>query len=164
MSKTLLPPPPRLPRTKRQPNGSTNIWGRELEHGDFIKLPRIVLKLGRHGSDATRNLQPRHIVLLLSLAARKFQDRPIRAYWQELAEDLGVKINTVRRWAYEMKGMGLLSVIQHRGRDEERNRPGIRNERNSFSLDPFIQAITPAFGARKRERETRHRRERADDE
>jgi hypothetical protein len=38
-----------------------------------------------------------------TLAGRKFQRKPIRAYWEEVAWDLGVGKDTVRKWAYELK-------------------------------------------------------------
>lgn len=115
----------------------------------------LFYRFGGYGDKKLKALQPRHLLLLLALAGRKFKTKPIRAYWQELAEDLGVKVNTVRKWAYELRDYGLITIKQHRGRDPETNRSGIRNERNSFSLEPFVQALRAAHARCQQERAKR---------
>jgi hypothetical protein len=137
---------------------STIIWGTKLEQEDFIKVPRALLMLGRYGDEKAKVLEPRHILLLLLLAGRKYKDKPIRAYWEELAEDLGRGPSTVRKWAYQLRDSGLLKLRQHRGKDPETNRPGIRNERNSFDFSPFLAILETAYDARSRVREARRER------
>lgn len=98
-------------------------------------------------------LKPRHVLLLLSLASRKFKKKKIRVYWEELAEDLGVNKDTVRKWAYELRDWGLLWIAQHRGRDPDRNRVGHRNERNSFDPSSFVEVVDKAYRIRRKDRE-----------
>ncbi len=125
--------------------GGTVIWGAEVEHEDFVKVPRTLFRLGRYDAELAARLKSRHILLLLALAARKFENKPIRAYWEELAEDLGESKNTVRKWAYQLRDSQLLVIRHHRGRDPERNKPGHRNERNSFDIAPFVAAVEKAW-------------------
>lgn len=135
---------------------STVVWGKDVEAEDFVKVPRTVLRLARY--DTSINLQPRHMMLLLSLASRKFQDKKIRAYWEELGDDLGVSKDTVRKWAYELEKRGVIKIIRHRGRDQKRRRVGVRNDRNEFDLSPFIARVEKAFRVRERDREERAKR------
>src|SRR4051794_8439545 len=87
---------------------STVIWGDNLEKGDFLKVPRAMIYVRRYGGDLGVKLQPRHIHFMLALAARKYQKKMIRGYWLHLARDLGVSRHTVRKWAYEIRDLGLL--------------------------------------------------------
>lgn len=100
-------------------------------------------------------LQPRHLLLLLVLAAKKYKNKPIRIYWQELAEAVGAKPDTVRKWAYQLRDMKLLRIKQFRGRDSEKNKPGYRNDRNLFDIAPFVQRLETAFRLRQQERAIR---------
>ncbi len=132
-------PPPATGRARQGKN--TVIWGNVLEEKDFIKLPRTVLTLGRDSGEMGNVLKPRHLLLILALMGKQFQKKPVREYWETLAIDLGVKKDTVRKWAYELRDAGYLKITQHRGRDPDRNRPGIRNEKNSFDYSAFVRFI-----------------------
>jgi hypothetical protein len=79
----------------------------------------------------------------------------LRIYWQELADDLGVSKETVRKWAYELKKLRLLGIQQVRGRDKGDNRVGYRNEKNIFSLTPFIAVVKEAKAERERLRNSK---------
>ena len=149
------------PRTKARPKTkakkkaktkpSTVIWGDDLESGDFIKVPRTFVWLGRFANLRKLGVQPRHQLLILALAARKYEKKPIRVYWESLAHDLGQKKDTVRKWAYELRDMGLLRITQHRGRDPETGRVGYRNDRNSFDISPFVEIVKKHRPARQEE-------------
>jgi DNA-binding transcriptional ArsR family regulator len=134
---------------------STIIWGGDVESGDFIKVPRTVLALGRYGSESVAKLRPRHIVLLLALAARKYQKKEIRAYWQRLAEDLGVSVDTVRKWGYELRDAGLIRIKNYRRRESGSDRLGTRNDRNGFDIEPFVKEVARAFKVRDKDRRQR---------
>lgn len=139
------------PRERTSSSSPTIVWGTEIEADDFLKVPRTVLRLARYLPSS--KLKARHIVLLLSLASRKFQKKKIRVYWEELADDIGVSKNTVRKWAYELKKLRMLKIIPHRGRDLEGGAVGTRNERNEFDLTPFIEVCATAYRVRKQDRE-----------
>jgi hypothetical protein len=148
-----------IPTSKRPPTETkakdkppTVIWGKELESDDFIMVPRTMLYLGRFVDIRKRGIQPRHHLLILALAARKFGKKPIRAYWESIAQDLGQKKDTVRKWAYELRDMGLLRITQHRGRDPETNRVGYRNDQNSFDISPFVEFVKESHPARQAQR------------
>ncbi len=154
-----MPKKLRLPPKSSKPsesNGSqstkevTIIWGEIVEAEDYIKVPRALLRLPRYQTQY--KLKPRHVLLLLSLASRKFKKKTIRVYWEELAEDLGVNKDSVRKWAYELRNWGLLRIAQHRGRDPDKNRVGHRNERNSFDLSPFVEVVDKAYRLRRKDR------------
>ena len=138
-----------------QTGKGTVIWGIDVEKDDYFKLPRSLAQIGRYHPALAKRLQPRHIVLLLCLIARKFRNKPLRAYWEELAEDLGKPKATVRKWAYELKALNMIRIRQYRGRDPERNRPGLRNERNGFDFGPFVLEIEKAWRVRSRDRQQR---------
>lgn len=140
-------------------NDATIVFGEKALKAGFLQVPKVVFSLARyHSAKPGELIQPRHLLLLLCLAARKYKDKPIRAYWAELSQDLGVKPGTVRKWASELKAMGLLGITQHRGRDPEKNLPGIRNERNSFDIRRFVELVEES--AEKRQEVTRTRRAR----
>jgi len=82
-------------------------------------------------------------MLLITLAAHQIGSKPCRRYWEELGQDLGVHADTVRGWARDLKRAGLLKIKHHQGpaRDPSRDRPGFRNERNTFVLDPLIEVL-----------------------
>jgi hypothetical protein len=144
-------------RNRQKPNESpangeaTVVWGREVEQGDFLKVPRALLCLHRY-RDGLKWLKPRHLTLLLVLAGRKFQNKPIRVYWEELANDLGVNRDTVRKWAYQLEDKGLLRIRRIKGRDPDNNRVGVRNDRNAFDLSPFITIVKEAWSEKRRSR------------
>lgn len=136
----------------------TVIWGSEVERDDYIIVPRAFLLLSKYDDELAQLLQPRHMQLILILAARKFQKKPIRAYWEELAKDLGTKANTVCKWAYQLEELDLLIIKRHKGpAREEGGKPGARNERNSFDISPLVERIKKAYALRKTERASRKR-------
>lgn len=128
---------------------STVVWGQQAEHEDFLKVPRTLTRLGRYERRAGKEIQPRHIILLLALAGRKFRDDPIRARWQDLATDLGVKSDTVRKWAYELKKMKLLSIHRMKSATPTNDR------RNIFDINPFVECVNQAFEQRLKDRKER---------
>ena len=123
----------------------TVVWGQDTEAQDFIKVPRVFTRLGRYDTRVGQQVQPRHLMLLLNLAGRQFRTRPLRATWQVLARDLGVKRDTVRRWAYELRDLGLLTLIRPEAGDGDR--------RNIFHLAGFVRVVGDAFKKRTSERE-----------
>ena len=123
----------------------TIIWGEDVEANDFIKLPRVVTRLGRYDSRVGKTIQPRHILLILSLAGRQFRTKPIRATWEILARDLGVKRETVRKWGAEMKVAGLLKIRRPSPKDEDRRR--------IFDIAPFVELAQEAHANRSIERQ-----------
>ncbi|MBA3483399.1 MAG: hypothetical protein H0T51_16440 [Pirellulales bacterium] len=134
---------------------STVIWGKKLESGDFIKVPRALLRIYRYRDGLADKLKPRHILLLLVLASRRFKEKPLRVYWEELADDLGVSRETVRKWAYELIEEGWLTTTQVRGRDKTDKRIGYRNERNIFDIGPFVELVKEAKAERDRQKDAR---------
>jgi hypothetical protein len=119
----------------------TIVWGPKLETDYFLKVPKVLFKLGRHSGKIGKVIHPRHILLILALMSRQYKNKPVRVYWETLAVDLGVKADTVRRWAYQMRDAGYLRITQHRGRNPEKNQPGYRNESNSFDYSPFVRFV-----------------------
>lgn len=134
---------------------STIIWGRKLETNDFIKVPRALLRIYRYKDGLADKLKPRHILLLLVLASRRYKDTPLRVYWEELADDLGVSRETVRKWAYELISLGLLETKQVRGRAQGERRIGYRNERNIFDISPFVEVVKEAKAEKDRQKAAR---------
>jgi biotin operon repressor len=119
---------------KKSAKQSTAIWGSALESGDFIKVPRALIRIHRYKDGLAGRLTPRHQMLLLVLATRRFKAKPLRAYWQELADDLGVSRETVRKWAYQLRDMKLLGISQVRKREKEDKRIRYRNEKTSSTF------------------------------
>lgn len=136
-------PKPRTPQRKSE--SRTVVWGHDLESANFLIVPKTLFYLGRYSDQVGKDIQPRHILLILALAARKFQSKPIRAYWADLAGCLGVTVNTVRKWGYQLRDQRLLIITQNRGRDPERNQPGVRNESNTFDIEPFVEFVRQAY-------------------
>ena len=136
----------------REHNGETIIWGKAEGEGDWIKLPRTITYLGRYDSDLANRLQPRHILLLLNLAARKFTNKRTRAYWDELATDLGTKRATVRKWAYELEEMELLRITRHKGKTGIEGKPGRKNDRNTFDITPFVRRVEAAYAIKQNQK------------
>lgn len=124
----------------------TVIWGEDVESDDFVKVPRALIRLGRYDKRAGKGaIQPRHIVLLLTLASRRFRDRPLRTTWTQLGQDIGVRPDTVRKWAYELRKANLLHIVSGRDRADG-------DRRNEFDLTPFVEAIRAAYSKRFEER------------
>ena len=117
-----------------------------------VTLPRSITRLGRYDSKAGDDLQPRHILLLLTLAARKFLDKPIQARWVDVANDLGVKVGTCRHWGYELRDMGLLRIRRAHGRDRT-------NRRCEFDIGGFVDLVQKAHCGRVADRKNRIEKE-----
>lgn len=126
------------------PTTATRVWGGTLEAGRFLKVPKIIFYLGRYDRRMGSELQPRHLLLLLALAARKYGDEEIRAYWAELASGLGVRAGTVRKWGYELRDMGLLRIENRRRSASSGDGDVSGNERNAFDIAPFIRLLKDA--------------------
>jgi hypothetical protein len=124
----------------------TVVWSPAMEAEDFLKVPRTLLRLGRYDRTLAGKMQPRHILLALALASRKFRDLPIRAKWTDLAYDLGTRPDTVRKWAYEMKQAGLLHIERPKSSVDRGDR------RNKFYLDKLVHALETAHDRRSEER------------
>lgn len=134
---------------------STVVWG-AAEAEDFLKVPRCLLRPGASSDLAKLNLKPNDLILLLALAERKFKEKHIRAYWEEIASDLGFKKDTVRKWAYSLRDRGIIKIRNHKGRDDQ-NKVGHRNERNTFDLSPFVKAVESAFSERRGARDAKRK-------
>jgi hypothetical protein len=124
----------------------TIVWTTEIEKEHWLKVPKVLLRFGRYSSLMGNQLQPRHVLLILALAARKFRDAPIICSWTELARDLGVKRDTVRHWAYELKEHGLLRINNPKRRNEDEKLA------NTFEFDGFIDLVEDAFNQWKEQR------------
>ncbi|HMO24670.1 MAG TPA: hypothetical protein PKB10_00220 [Tepidisphaeraceae bacterium] len=123
---------------------STSIWGNVMEAGDFLKVPRVLTRLARYDARMGGELQPRHIVLLLALAGRRFKNRPLRLTWSQLGADLGVKADTVRKWGAELREAGLLSWSVH---VESSGKSG-HYKVIEFDLAPFVAMTRRAYERR----------------
>lgn len=142
-------------KVDKKNGSSTVVWGEGVEKGDFLKVPRAMIRLHRY-QDGLSALKSRHMMLLLVLASRKYQHKPTRAYWEELADDLGVSKETVRKWAYELRDQGLLRIKQVRGRDRENHHVGYKNDKNIFDITPFVKVVAKAHAEKKRQKAARH--------
>ena len=81
--------PPAPPSNQRRAKSeATDVWGSFLEESHFLKVPKVWFLLGRHGGAQGQKIKPRHVLLCLALASRKFQTKPIRVYWETLAMEL----------------------------------------------------------------------------
>lgn len=130
---------------------STSIWGPEVESGDFIKLPRVFTRLYRFDSRAGKQLQPRHLILLLALAGRRFRNAELEVTWHHLGRDLGIKSDTVRKWAYQLRDMGLLKI----NRCTPARNPDVIGSRDRrylgvmLDISPFVELVEEAYRKRK---------------
>lgn len=116
-----------------------------METGYFLKVPKVLFSLGRYDDRFGKEIQPRHVLLLLAIAARQFQSQETRFFWEDLAKNLGTKRETIRKWAYEARSLGLLKIKRHRGRrDPEKDKPGIKNDRNGFDIAGFVAIVAAA--------------------
>ncbi|MGD2109911.1 MAG: hypothetical protein PVI86_11020 [Phycisphaerae bacterium] len=137
-------PPTPLPK-------STKVWGR-LEKRRFLKLPKTFAFLGRYDDRVGKQVHPRHLMLIIALACRKFQDEPIRATWDDIASGLGVRADTLRRWAYELRDLDLLTITRHRD-------PFGGNGPNEFDVSPFVALLEDADEVWQQRQEARTHRD-----
>ena len=122
-----------------------------LGPNEYILLPKVLVK--RLGA---LQIQPHHMWLILLLQVDRYEDRDPRWYWEELARFVGRDKNTVRRWAYELRDMGLLQIKQNRTKDPRHaDKVNFRNERNTFILTPFDRRIEAEQKSWDKERENR---------
>jgi hypothetical protein len=150
----------------RERGESTSLWG-QADAGDFIKTPRALIHIhryirGREQYQHLKGLKPHHILLLLSLAARKFRKKRIRAYWKYLGEDLGASRDSARRWGRELKRMGLIKIRPYRRKVDQDTTPGFRNDRNAFDLSPLVKLVEEAYAWSKAERAKRPKKAKAE--
>ena len=143
----------RAPSSTETPKDSgTQRWPEDcLRKGEWLQVPKSVIqRLGEF------DMKPHHLWLLLALQADRFRDRPPRYYWAALADWAGVTPNTVRRWGYELRKKGLLTIKQNRKPNPgEKRRTGHRNERNEFHLEPFEKKTKAIHKQWKKERDQR---------
>jgi hypothetical protein len=118
------------------PRQSTVVWG-SLEKKRFLKLPKTFAFLGRYDDRVGNTIHPRHLMLIIALACRKFGNEPIRAYWSDIASGLNVRPGTLRRWAYELRDMELLTIRPQQS-EQGRNGP------NEFDITPFVKLLEEA--------------------
>lgn len=131
--------PPKLRIVKKPKAPGTERWPKEcVDKGNFFLVPRVLFRDLKSFGTKTRHFRPHHLWLLLALQADRFRDNPPRLYWEAIAGWCGRDRNTVRRWGYELKNMGLLGIEECKKLDpDQERRPGRRNERNRFHLEPF---------------------------
>lgn len=145
--------PPATPGTERWPKPC-------VSKGNFFLVPRVLFRDLNGLSTKNRHFRPHHLWLLLALQADRFRDRPPRYYWDTIAGWCGRDRNTVRRWGYELKAMGLLTIVECKKLDaDQTKKPGRRNERNKFFLEPFEKRVLEVH-----ERWVKSRRPRAESE
>jgi hypothetical protein len=126
---------PRTPGTERWPKPC-------VTKGNFFLVPRVLYRDLKSFGTKHRHFRPHHLWLLLALQTDRFRDNPPRYYWETIAQWCGRDRNTVRRWGYQLKGMGLLAIEECRKLDPDQTRgPGRRNERNKFFLEPFEDKV-----------------------
>ena len=126
------------------------VWGSDAERGDFLKVPRALLRLGSYSRLMGRELQPRHILLALNLASRRFRDAPLIVEWKVIARDLGVRVDTVRHWAYELRDLKLITIgAQFVGEPESRRR-GVGVE---IDISAFVELVGRSVEIRREERQ-----------
>jgi len=155
--------PPKSPSTRE--DNSTVIWG-DAELKDFIKVPRALIYLRGFVAAQPKydKLKPHHLLFLLALAARKFKKKKIQAYWLYLGRDLGVEKDTVRKWAYQLEKMGLLTITRFRRKTDAKSpTPGFRNDKNAFDLTPFVSLVETAYAARRKVQDSKRRRRAAEE-
>lgn len=133
-----VPDPAGMATTKTKKAGGTDRWHPDtVADGHFILLPKALIK-----GTGRLKLKPHHVWLILALQLEQFRDHPSRHYWAELASWAKVTNSTMRRWASELKKMGLLNVKHRHGpRDGEQRTPGFRNDRNEFYMNHAADAV-----------------------
>lgn len=136
-------------------------WPKSCESdGNFIKFPKILAK-----RFFDLKIEPHHLLLILMLKVDEYRDRKVRYYWEELAQWCGRDRNTVRRWAYELKKKGLLSIRTNRKLSQGENpRPGHRNERNEFELTGLSVRLGRVQAAADAEKNARQKKSKAAEE
>lgn len=148
---------------KRRKNAATTVWGESIKTDDFVAVPRALIWLGRHDRALRDKIEARHLWFLLALAARKYRKKPICVYWQSLATDLGVPPSTARRWGYELRDLGLLTIRNRRKGKEPVSAADpsvLRNDRNEFSFEQLEAHLQTALESRERARADAKRRRR----
>lgn len=141
--------------TTKEPNPSRR-WNEELIHqGDWIQLPKVLIE--RSGS---LGLKPQHVWLVLFLQCSRFKNRHPRFYWAEIAKAAGKTVSTVRKWAYELRDMGLLTFGPGFEKDRNKKRPpapklGYRNDRNVFYLRKLEDRLVDELAKREGEKQAR---------
>lgn len=124
-----------------------------VQDGEWIQLPKVILK-----RFPKLGVSPQHLLLLLVLQSDRYRDRPVRFFWEELAELCGCNKNTVRRWGYELKRKGLLTITPIRKPLPGEERViGFRNARSIFDLRQFELKVGDAQTTWAKEREERKR-------
>lgn len=138
-----MKPPEPSPNSQSSLSPSATVrWGDLCEaKGQWIKVPKVVLeRLGDFRGNNGEQVKPHHLWLLLALQSTKYKDHLPRHYWDDLAFKAGVTKDTVRRWGYELRKMGLLVIKQRRTLgDGQPRKTGYRNERNEFDVAPFVK-------------------------
>jgi len=128
-------------KNKKDGRASYPTWGWPLEEdGDWIPVPRVFLYLNKWADETGVDIQPRELSLLLVLQAQRFENKPIRRFWEELSWDMGCSKETVRKTAYGLRDKGLLKLKHHRGRAPD-GKIGSRNDRNEFDLTPLLEKL-----------------------
>lgn len=140
---TMTKPQPK-PRIVRRPKiPGTERWPKEcVDKGNFFLVPRVLFRDLKSFGTKSSHFRPHHLWLLLALQTDRFRDNPPRYYWETIARWCGRDRNTVRRWGYELKAMGLLRIQECKKLEADQERhPGRRNERNRFFLEPFEEKV-----------------------
>src|SRR5690349_14558976 len=100
---------PMTPAETKKKSDGTSRWHKEtVAPSQFITLPKALIK-----GTGKLKLKPHHVWLILALQLEQYGKHPSRHYWAELAGWADVTTSTVRRWAAELKKLGMVK-INHR--------------------------------------------------
>jgi DNA-binding transcriptional ArsR family regulator len=145
---------------KKQPDGTAR-WHKEtVSPNHFITLPKALIK-----GTGKLKLKPHHVWLILALQLEQYRKHPSRHYWAELADWADVDISTVRRWATELKALGLVRIEQRHGpRQGVERTVGYRNDRNEFYMSTAADAVLRVHRELIAEKEARSQSRRGDAE
>ena len=161
-------PTPSTPAPDVAKSKGTIVWGEHIERSHYLKVPKVLCWLARYNEQVggkSGPIYPRHILLLLTLAACKYKNTPTRLYWQELGDHLGISWETARKWAYQLEAIGLLKIKRYKKKTtDSKRRVGFRNERNTFDISPFVAKVDEAHAEWKRRREERAERKDGEDD
>jgi hypothetical protein len=152
----MTPPKPE----KKQPNG-TSRWRKEtVAPKHFIVLPKALIK-----GTGKLKLKPHHVWLILALQLEQYGKHPARHYWAELAGWANVTTSTIRRWAKELRALGMVKIKHRHGpRDGEDRQPGYRNDRNEFHMKGAEDAVLAVHEQLIKEKEDRRQQRRGSGE
>jgi hypothetical protein len=100
---------PAKPDTDK-PAGTARWHEETVAKGHFIQLPKALIK-----GTGKLKLKPHHVWLILALQLEQYGKHPSRHYWAELAGWAKVNVSTVRRWATELKDLGLVKINHRHG-------------------------------------------------